>query len=121
MNEFKLIVAGGRDFMDYTKLEEALTQVAFNVYPDKDVSIVSGRARGADAMGYHFAIENGVKAYSFPAKWKEHGQSAGFIRNSEMANFADGLLAFWDGKSRGTRHMIDTMLKMGKEVHIIEY
>jgi hypothetical protein len=121
MKEFKLIVAGGRDFDDYQTLHDTLMQLANTVYHDRAVSIVSGMARGADALGGKFARENDVKLYEFPADWEEYGKRAGFIRNQQMADFSDGLLAFWDGKSRGTAHMIETMRKAGKPVHLIRY
>jgi hypothetical protein len=121
MNEFKLIVAGGRDFNDEMLLERVLIALADVDYADKGISIVSGMARGADALGYQFAKANNVKAYPFPAEWEKHGTRAGFVRNAAMGDFADGLLAFWDGKSRGTDHMIKYMQSLSKPVHIIRY
>lgn len=120
MKEFKLIVAGGRDFSDYPRLESALLELANGVLKDDAVSIVSGMARGADALAAHFARENNVKLYEMPADWST-GRGAGYARNAEMAQFADGVLAFWDGKSRGTRHMIETMDRLNKRVWIIRY
>lgn len=119
--EFKLIVAGGRDFNDYEQLSAALHELANGIYKDHAVSIVSGTARGADALGSEFAKINNVKLYEFPADWDTYGKRAGFLRNECMANFADGLLAFWDGQSRGTKHMVETMERMGKPVYIRPY
>ena len=125
MNEFKLIVAGGRDFLDYTLLSHELMHLVIGPlapYKDHDVSIVSGMARGADALGAKFARANGVQLYEFPADWDKHGKRAGFMRNEQMGNFADGLVAFWDGKSKGTKHMIDFMqCSVAKPVHIVHY
>ena len=121
MREFKLIVAGGRDFNDYSLLSAAITQLAEKKLSDRAVSIVSGVARGADAIGAHFARENGVVLYEFPADWNTYGKSAGYRRNVQMAEFSDGLLAFWDGNSRGTKHMIETMQDMGKPVWVLDY
>ena len=108
VQEFKLIVAGGRDFNDYALLSKTLNELANDEYADKAVSIVSGMARGADALAHRFAMENGVAVYEFPTDWFKHGKSADYQRNKEMVLFADGLLAFWDGKSKDTKHMIDT-------------
>lgn len=119
--EFKLIVAGGRDFDDYQFVELTLNSLAFKEYKERDVSIVSGMARGADALGVRFAIENNVKLYKFPADWNGLGKVAGFRRNQHMADFADGLLAFWDGSSKGTAHMIGCMRLANKPVHIENY
>lgn len=121
MKELKLIVAGGRDFNDYGNVYQALQALANGLYKDYAISIVSGMARGADALGYRFAIENQVQVYTFPADWDKHGKRAGFMRNTQMGVFADVLLAFWDGKSKGTKHMIDRMHALNKPVHIIRY
>lgn len=119
MKEFKLIVAGGRDFDD----EEKLSKVLFSMAEDTEdeISIVSGMAHGADRLGYDFAVEHHIKVYCFYADWKQFERSAGFKRNEQMGNFADGLLAFHDGCSRGTLHMIDYMSKLGKPVIVVNY
>lgn len=119
--ELKLIVAGGRDFNNYPLLDKTLNYLAFHFYVNEQISIVSGTARGADSLALIFAKANDVKTYEFPANWNQHGKSAGFIRNAEMAQFADALVAFWDGQSRGTNHMIEYMQKLSKPVHIINY
>lgn len=121
MTEFKLIVAGGRDFADYEKLSRVLFAMAEVELADKAVSIVSGMAKGADALGVRFAKENSVTLYEFPACWDKYGKSAGYRRNDEMGNFADGLLAFWDGESKGTKNMIEFMKKLGKPTTVIRY
>lgn len=121
MDEFKLIVAGGRTFNDFIRLSDVINTLANTVYDKKAVSIVSGMAGGADRLGYKFAKDNGIVVYEFPADWARHSRSAGYIRNVEMGTFANGLLAFWDGESRGTKHMIDYMRSLGKPVHVIQY
>ena len=118
MEEFKLIIAGGRDFDNAPSLEQHVLELA---EMDKAISIVSGMAKGADMLGYQFALRWNVKVYQFPADWALHGKAAGMIRNKQMGDFADGLLAFWDGKSRGTKHMIEYMHGLHKPVHIITY
>lgn len=121
MKEIKLIVAGGRDFNDYEKLHQVLHQLAEDTYKDYFVSIVSGMAKGADALGYQFARQHNIQLYEFHADWNLYGKGAGFRRNGQMGVFADVLLAFWDGKSKGTKHMIDLMHALNKPVHIIRY
>jgi len=121
MNEFKLIVAGGRDFNDASLLERVLIALADTELADKSVSIVSGMARGADALAYMFAHQNGIKCYEFNANWTRYGKSAGHRRNAEMGKFSDGLLAFWDGKSVGTKNMIDFMASSNKPVIVVRY
>jgi hypothetical protein len=119
--EFKLIVAGGRDFNDYDLLSRVLIAIADVELADKAVSIVSGVARGADQLGLEFARHHDVKLYAFLADWDKYGKRAGFLRNEEMGQFSDGLLAFWDGKSRGTKHMIDYMHSLNKPVIVHQY
>ncbi len=120
--EFKLIVAGGRDFTDSDAMNRYIGSIVMHAtIAGRQVSIVSGMAHGADALGAAFARDQDIALYEFPADWNQYGKGAGFIRNREMAQFADGLLAFWDGKSRGTKHMIETMQDMGKLTHIVYY
>lgn len=121
MKELKLIVAGGRDFADSQLLGEHILALANGIYATRAISIVSGMARGADLMAYTFAVKHNVVVYQFPADWNQYGKRAGFLRNQAMGDFADVLLAFWDQKSKGTKHMIDYMTKLGKPVHIINY
>ena len=121
MQELKLIVAGGRDFHDYQLLTKVIMDLALVEYADKAISIVSGMAKGADSLGYMFAVENNVKKYIFPADWNQYGKSAGMLRNKEMGMFADALLAFHDGISKGTLNMIQYMGTLNKPVHIVRY
>ena len=122
MKEFKLIIAGGRDFTDSKKMHAAIDQLAnHGELKEYAVSIVTGMARGADMLGREFALAFNVKRYEFPADWNQYGKRAGFIRNKQMGDFADGLLAFWDGESRGTAHMIETMRALEKPVKIVLY
>lgn len=114
----KVIIAGGRNFRDYNKLRESCDNILVN---QKEVEIVSGTAAGADTLGERYAQEKGYEVKKFPAQWDLYGKSAGYKRNQQMAEYADGLIAFWDGKSRGTKHMIDIANKMGLKVRVIRY
>jgi hypothetical protein len=118
--EFKLIVAGGRDFNDADLMATELSKYTEGL-DSKDLAVVSGMARGADALGHILAKHNGIKVYEFPADWDRYGKRAGFMRNEEMGRFADALIAFWDGESRGTRHMIEFMRSLNKPVHVVRY
>ncbi len=112
----KLIIAGGRDFDDYLGLRVVMFDYDFD-----DLEIVCGLARGADALGKRFADENELPLKLFPADWDQFGKAAGVIRNRAMAGYADVLVAFWDGKSRGTKNMIALALREGLEVHVFRY
>jgi hypothetical protein len=117
---FRVIVAGGREFNNYVLLANKL-DVALRNKVSEGVTIVSGAARGADKLGEQYAKERGYVIDSHPADWEQFGKSAGYIRNKEMAQNADALMAFWDGKSRGTKHMIDLAKQHGLKVIVINY
>lgn len=116
---FKVIIAGGRDFNNYDGMSACLDRLLKNV-SDK-IEVVCGMARGADRLGERYAKEHGYKVIYMPADWDIDGRSAGFKRNVKMAEYADALVAFWDGKSSGTRHMIETAEKMGLDIRVKKY
>ena len=116
---FRVIVAGGRDFDNYELLKDKLDKLLS--LKASNCTIVSGAARGADNLGEVYAEEKGYLLSKFPAQWDKFGKSAGYRRNEEMAKNADGLVAFWDGQSRGTKHMIDIAKAQGLAVRVINY
>ena len=113
---FRVIIAGGRDFDDYELLVKSVDRWLARVRDD--ICIVCGKARGADTLGEQYAKERGYPVHYFPADWKKFGKSAGYIRNTEMAQNADALIAFWDGKSKGTAYVINRCHKTGKKVTV---
>ncbi len=80
--------------------------------------IVSGGAQGVDFLAELYAKKKSLKFTEFKADWDKLGKRAGFVRNTQMADYADRLIAIWDGKSRGTLHMIDTMNNRDKPVFV---
>ena len=121
MQEHKVIIAGGRDFNDPELLSRVLFAMADTELADLSISLVTGGARGADRLGQLFAEEHGIENHVFHADWNAHGKRAGFIRNEVMGRFADRLIAFHDGRSPGTAHMIAFMKRLGKPVTVIAY
>jgi hypothetical protein len=87
------------------------------IYPVSE--IVSGGARGVDALGKRYAEENGLLYTEFPAEWDKYGKSAGYKRNVLIVDHAEYLLAFWDQKSPGTKHSIDLAKKKGIPIGVI--
>lgn len=116
---FRVIIAGGRDFNNYYGLSQAMDRLLANV--SDEIIIMCGKARGADTLGEQYAKERGYKVRYFPADWDTYGKQAGFIRNEEMAKNADALVAFWDGKSRGTKSMIDLGYQYKLKVRVKRY
>ena len=80
--------------------------------------VISGTASGADRLGEAWAAKSGVPCERFPADWNRHGKAAGPIRNEQMADHAEALIALWDGASRGTAHMINAANRKGLRVHV---
>ncbi|AGO48572.1 GTP-binding domain [Cellulophaga phage phi18:3] len=113
----KVIIAGGRDFQDYDTLK---LKCNFTLSKSIDVEVVSGTCKGVDLLGERYAKEKDYPVKQFPADWSK-GKSAGPIRNKQMAEYADGLIAFWDGKSKGTKNMIDLALSKGLKVQVYNY
>ena len=118
---YKIIIAGGRDFMDYNLLKEKSNKILQEKRVSHKIVIISGCARGADTLGLRYASENAFDVEEYPANWDKYGKKAGYIRNVEMAENADALIAFWDGKSKGTKHMIDIATERNLPIRVIKY
>ena len=123
---FRIIVAGSREFRNFEMLNEVLEGYIDKMNKDT-ITIVSGCAKGADELGEVFAGNHKLNLEKFPADWQKYGTEAGFIRNTQMARFATEngshgvLFAFWNGKSNGTKDMINKAKLNDMEVHIIVY
>jgi len=109
----KVIIAGSRNITDQDQVDEIIWGS-----PYKITEGVSGNARGVDTLGANWCIEQEIPVAHFPADWATHGKYAGYLRNEQMAKYADALIAVWDGESKGTKHMIDTMTKLNKPVYV---
>lgn len=116
---FHVIIAGGRDFRDYDLLVKTMNHLLSNI--KDDITVDCGKARGADTLGEQYAKEHGYPVQYFPADWDRYGKAAGYLRNTEMAKNADALVAFWDGMSLGTRHMIEIARSRGLKVRVKRY
>lgn len=112
----KVIIAGTRDYDDYAELVATIERTCWTI-----TEIVSGGAKGADALGETYAKSNNIPLHVFKANWDAHGKAAGPIRNREMAKYADALIAFWDGVSRGTGNMITEATNAGLKTHVLHY
>lgn len=119
MKKYKIIVAGSRLMFQYSIVENVLNKV----FRNKDINsieIVQGGAKGADALGKLYAEQNNIECKEFTANWGAYGKGAGIIRNSEMAEYSDACIVFWDGISRGSKNMIETAKKKGLKT-IVHY
>lgn len=106
----KIIIAGGREVVEYRVILDAIVKSGYWKQYKQTIEVVSGMARGADALGVEFAKRNGLVVHEFHADWDGKGKAAGHIRNAEMGQYAKAhngaLLALWNGVSPGTRGMI---------------
>lgn len=109
----RVIIAGSRNISDYKLIAETIIKSGFNI-----TEVVSGCATGVDTLGEQWARANDVPIKEMPANWNRHGNSAGPIRNRDMAEYADAAIIIWDGESRGTRNMIENMIRRKKPYHI---
>jgi hypothetical protein len=109
----KTIIAGGRDIHDYQLVLDAIKESQFPIS-----TVVSGGAKGIDALGEKYAHEMVLPLNVYEADWEKNGRAAGPIRNRKMAENAGALIAVWDGKSRGTKNMIETARKLGLLVYV---
>lgn len=115
----KLLISGGRHFKDWQLFK---TEVLAHTMLKGAITIIHGYCiSGADAMAENLADKMAWRVKRFPAKWNKHGKSAGPIRNNEMAIECDEAIVFWDGKSKGTKNMIDCLKKYNKPYKLIRY
>ena len=115
----RVIVAGSRGFNN-RQLAFFTLDALYAKYPEQ-WEVVSGTARGADLIGEEWARLRQIDIKRMPAKWDQYGRSAGYRRNVEMAEYATHCLVFWDGVSRGTKHMIDIAREHSLPVKIIKF
>lgn len=116
----RVIVCGGRDFND-----RELCFASLDRFLPEECEIVSGNAKGADSFGEEYAAEHSIRLAVFKPDWGKYGRAAGPVRNRQMLEYAlekkAMVIAFWDGRSRGTKNMIDQARKAGAEVNIVGY
>lgn len=126
MEEFRIIIAGGRDFYNLPLVTEKIDNLISIKRKTHKIVIVSGKAKGADTCGEVYAKLNNFNTKEFPVKWIwENGKcinkSAGYKRNCDMADYGHACVCFWDGKSRGTAHMISIAMKRNMPLRVYNY
>jgi len=109
----KTIIAGGRNLKDEAMVLQAIDKSGFVIS-----ELVCGMAQGIDLIAKAWAQNLKIAITEFPADWKRYGRAAGPIRNQQMADYADALIAIWDGKSPGTKSMIRNAQIKGLNVYV---
>lgn len=107
----RTIIAGTRTITDYSKLELAIQDSGFSI-----TTVLCGGSRGVDALGEQYALANDIPIEYYYANWDAHGNAAGPIRNTEMANNAEALILVWDGVSRGSSDMLQKATTKGLKI-----
>ncbi len=110
----KVLVCGSREWPTPERIFQRLLELPL------DTKIIHGTAKGVDSQADFYARQLGLSVQRFPANWDQYGKRAGFLRNVQMLEEQpDLVLAFWDGKSKGTKHTIDQAAKRGISVEVI--
>lgn len=112
----RVIITGSREADNPIMLVDAVRKSRFNI-----TTVISGNARGADQLGERYAVKHGIPLEKYPADWGKYGKSAGYLRNCEMVEQSEALIALWDGESKGTEHMINLAERKGLYVHAYYY
>jgi len=111
--KMKLAVTGSRNFKNYKVMKKVLMKY-------KIEEIVSGGAKGADTLAERFADEHKIKKVIFKPDYAKYGKKAPLMRNRQIVDYVDRMIAFWDGKSRGTKYTIDYARKNRKKINVIQ-
>lgn len=124
-NPFYCLVVGSRGFNDYDTMCKVLDHLLSN---KKYIVIVSGGAKGADTLAERYANDRGYRLKVFKANWDKHGKSAGYKRNEQMHLYLSapsdkerGVVAFWDGQSKGTAHNFELAIQYNNPIKIFDY
>jgi hypothetical protein len=114
----KLAVVGSQGFRDWFKLDKVLAKINST----KTITlIISGGAFGADRLAEQWAKDHNIETLIFKPDWNKYGKRAGIIRNADIINNSDAVVAFWDEKSPGTKNSIDRANKLNKPLLIVRY
>lgn len=114
----RIVIAGCRNYNNYNQAKAYIDECICKIKNDYILIFISGGCNGADVLGEKYAKEKGYMIERYPAEWNKYGRAAGPIRNMKMAAISDYVICFWDGKSRGTKSMIEYARKLNKPIRI---
>ena len=116
----KIAIIGSRDFDNIELFDFSISRI-FETYEISNPEIVSGGAKGADSFAKALAVKNNLPYKEFLPDWKAYGKSAGPKRNKQIVEYSDLIIAFWDGKSKGTLSSIQFAKELTKKLVVICY
>lgn len=112
----KVAIIGSRTFNDYFYLCAKLRELSLPI-----TTVISGGAIGADSLARKYAKDYDLELVEYLPEWGKYGKSAGLLRNSDIVFNSDVVIAFWDGKSKGTKHAINKATLLSKPIHVFNY
>jgi hypothetical protein len=107
-----IAIVGSRNFANLELVRKFVANM------DEGDSVVTGGARGVDTAAEATALDYSLTVQVIRPDWKRYGKAAGMIRNEQIVKVCDEVVAFWDGKSRGTKDTIDKARKARKPIAI---
>ncbi len=110
----RLAVIGSKEFNDYSRLKAILNKISGITV------IISGAAAGTDKMAAQYALEHNLKLLEFPPDFAKYDEEAKHVRDRQIVENCDQLIAFWDGECEGTKYTLDYAEKMNIPIRIIE-
>lgn len=116
---FNIVISGSREFTEYWKMANTLDIILKLRVTKPHIRLFEGGARGIDKLALRYAILNKITKERFEADWDKFGKRAGILRNIEMIDAGDMVIAFWDGQSKGTKHAIEHAIKKRKRCIIV--
>ena len=105
----KIAVVGSRE----------INKIDIEKYITKEDEIVSGGAKGVDTIAANYAKTYGIKLTEFFPQYKIYGKAAPIIRNKEIVDYADKVIVFWNGESKGALSVIKYAQKTGKQCEVV--
>lgn len=117
-NKLLVGIVGTHSFNDYNFFKTKLLEI---LPKDREITIISGGSSYSHTLAEKFGKENDYNLQIFHPNWNLNGKIAGLIRNKDIISSSDIIIAFWDGKSPGTKSSINLALKFKKELHIVSY
>lgn len=108
-----VLICGSRSISDLS--------IGRYINPKEVGQVVHGGATSVDTLAEQWAKNNNIESIIFPPNYEVYGKRAPFVRDKEMVEYADYVIAFWDGHSRGTKYVIDYCKTIGRKciVHLV--
>lgn len=115
---YRIVIGGSRDYRDYDRFCALIDECLEKLNIKDEIQILSGHCSGTDALAERYAAQRGFRLEIYPAQWERYGRAAGPKRNEQMVLQSSLVIAFWNGASKGTKHLLDCAARFCKPVYI---